>query len=1133
MSGNRLFSRGAISRKLTGLVLAALAASFLVTAVVATLTDVQRQADLETERLTQTARVIASLAADSVQAQDPGGAFRAIRSVSQMPDVSYGRLMRADGRLLAETGGGARLVSDVSLDDSGGASIWSLMNTGSIQVSQPVMNNGQSVGEIVLFSRTPELRDRILSTVWTTFAGAGVALLVGLLVAIRMARRISSPIVALADAIGEMQRTQTYERQAEIVADGEVGELVTGFNRMLDGIRERDVRIQAQVEGLEQEVAARTAELSLAKDSAESANAAKSDFLAVMSHEIRTPMNGILALSDMLAKSDLSSRQQRYANVRAKSGRSLLTIINDILDFSKVEAGKMDLEQIEVDLAEVAEDVASLFSERALEKGLDLAVYIDPTLPHVLADPVRLRQVVGNLTNNAIKFTEAGGVLISIAPNPRAADQILFSITDTGPGIAEDKLPTLFEAFSQADQSTTRKYGGTGLGLAICDRLVRAMGGEWRLASKVGRGSTFAFTVPLPHAATAVERLMFRADWTIQIGDQFGQGSRTALAKYAKALGITPVADGSAEAAFVGASHHHGGSLTVIVCADEAEAAAVLDRTPDACVMVKPLRQADVLTVLAQMHAGETPRLNAIQASTDAGLIFPGARVLVVDDSDVNREVAGEALRMLGVEAAMANDGIEAVEALRTQAFDLVLMDGSMPRMDGFEATRIIRHEEAEQAGRVRATIVALTAHVVGAGADAWKAAGMDGVIHKPFTLDDLTKVLLKVCGDRARAPGASDALPAAVQIDALDDPLFDPAVRAELDTLARNGKADFVERVQGLYATNAPLRLAEIDQALVDGDAEAMARAAHALKSMSLSLGARAVAELSSAMETSARSGETVGREAVAQIRSLFDQTLAKMGGAASTPQPPTIEQELKTGIERGELSVVYQAIMDRSGVFANKVEALIRWNHAEHGRMSPDDFVPRLEASGSISRLTDFVMMRAMQECRDIADLVVSINAAPSEFQRTDFTDRVVAAASQADFPLSRLEIEVTETAMLDVPAVARTITTLRAMSVGVALDDFGAGFTSLHALKELKFTTLKVDRSFVDECTADTASAAIIHAVIGVGRALGMKVTCEGIETAKQAEFLRIAGAHLLQGYYFQKPCEAADLPRKIAA
>jgi len=524
--------------------------------------------------------------------------------------------------------------------------------------------------------------------------------------------------------------------------------------------------------------------------------------------------------------------------------------------------------------------------------------------------------------------------------------------------------------------------------------------------------------------------------------------------------------------------------------------------------------------VAEQIRTGRPLAVQDRAGSTVDELQFPGARVLVVDDSEVNREVAAEALARLGAEVDLAEDGGQAVERLRAQVYDLVLMDGSMPVLDGFEATVQIRREE-EADGRKRATILALTAHVVGSAADAWRTAGMDGVIHKPFTMADLAAALNTHCGALARQIRREEAVQPDDQTTS-DPSLFDAAVRAELDTMAKNGRPDFVAKVEGLYAANAPLRLADLRAALGAGDGESAARAAHALKSMSLSLGAAAVARAASAAENAARSGhlEAIDLE---PISALLDRTLA----AASQPPVPasapaaTIADEFAAAVDQGHVTLVYQPMVDRNGLFAGEAEALVRWNCPKRGTRSPDEFVPALEAVGAITQLTDFALRRAFQEGIGRPDVRLSVNASAAEFQSEDFADRVARAATETGFPLDRLEIEVTETAILDIERARPTVDRLADMGVGIALDDFGSGYTSLHALRRLRFSTLKIDRSFVSLCCDDTASAAIIHAVIGVGRAIGMKIVCEGVETAEQARFLRTAGVHYLQGYFYHRP------------
>ncbi|MBM3519571.1 MAG: hybrid sensor histidine kinase/response regulator, partial [Alphaproteobacteria bacterium] len=284
-------------------------------------------------------------------------------------------------------------------------------------------------------------------------------------------------------------------------ADGETGLLIDAFNRMMAEIRVRDQALEGSRQTLEMKVAERTRQLKTAKEVAEVANRAKSDFLATMTHEIRTPMNGLMVMAELLNAANLGPRQQRYAEIVLKSGQGLLSIINDLLDLSKIEAGKLDLEKIPVDPTAIADDVVGLFWEHAAGKGLDLAARSSPTVPRkVLADPVRLNQILTNLTNNALKFTETGQVLISLHFE---AGRLVISVADSGIGIRREKIDRLFEAFTQADQSTTRRYGGTGLGLTICRRLVDAMGGVITVQSEFGKGSIFRVSIPVDIAEPA------------------------------------------------------------------------------------------------------------------------------------------------------------------------------------------------------------------------------------------------------------------------------------------------------------------------------------------------------------------------------------------------------------------------------------------------------------------------------------------------------------------------------------------------------------------------------------------------------------------------------------------------------
>jgi EAL domain-containing protein (putative c-di-GMP-specific phosphodiesterase class I)/signal transduction histidine kinase/DNA-binding response OmpR family regulator len=1141
-----LGKRRTVRSKLFVLVLASVGLAVSLVAGVTTWRDANRDAAVQSQRLVSATSVLASLSVRAAAADDRGQAFAAIRAVALMPEVRYARIETASGALLAETGAGARLSTDARIEDlSQAPSFWSLMRSHTIQASAPIMQTGRRVGRVIVVGQVSGEAERVGQSLLISLVAALIAAGAGLGVAWRLQRGISEPIQALTRAVGQIRETHDYGRRAEVAADDEVADLVSGFNGMLDEIRVRDAALADHLASLEQTVAERTADLVVAKETAEAATNAKSDFLATMSHEIRTPMNGIMVMAEMLAAGEIPPRQRRFAEVIAKSGSSLLAIINDILDFSKIEAGKLELEAAPVDLADVAEDVCSLFWERARAKGLDLAAYVDPATPKLIsADEVRLRQVVGNLVNNAIKFTETGGVLVQIEPRaakPGETASLRIAVHDTGIGIPKDKLGAVFGAFSQADQSTTRKFGGTGLGLAICKRLVEAMDGRIGVTSQVGKGSVFSVDIPI----TVIEPA---EPWPVLEADRAalalaGLSSRHAMGRYLARAGLKLFAwvgenDGEGgllvgDPAALGAAHAGFEAVCVGEYGDSAPEAMRRDGLVDA-VLVQPFRRRDLKAFLAQRQAGAPIREVSPEtaAASEALPHFAGARVLVADDSAVNREVAIEALSRLGVTADVVADGVQAVEAALKTGFDLILMDGSMPEMDGYDAAREIRRRQDAE-GLVRIPIVALTAHVVGQAAEAWREAGMDAVLHKPFTLASLARTLgqyLTPTGE-AEAPGAAPKSSIVI-----DSNLLDAQVHAEMETMAAGGRADFVERVRRLYRDNAPACVTALEAAVEAGDADEAARAAHALKSMSLNIGARAVSDLAARIEVTARDQNQVDAEGIAAIGPTLTATLAALEGRtpveapAAPPAPRTPESlaerqllaDLEQAIGRGEFTLAYQPQVDRGGETIIGVEALLRWNHPVRGAVSPALFIPLAEQHGLIGQITPWVAARAMRETAELAPLQLSINASALEFNDPGFADRLASLVAEQGFDPQRLEVEITETAILKgEDEVRRGIERLRAMGIKIALDDFGVGYSSLSHLRLFPFDKLKIDRLFITSCSRDAESATVVHGVISIGRALGMKVVAEGVETETQFNFLKVAGVHAMQGYLTGRP------------
>ncbi|KAF0228420.1 MAG: multi-sensor hybrid histidine [Beijerinckiaceae bacterium] len=878
------------TKLLTLIIVSTLAATTIATGV-SVYRDALRFTEGKRAEIEATAQIFASAAAEAVQANSQGEAMRVLRAVARLPGLLNASLSLPDGRVLAMMGEGVLLVHEPPAL-SGPFAIVALLMQESITVTVPVISGGETIGTMTLIADTTQVAKNALDSLQSAALAGLVAMLVGFLLAFRIQRSIVTRIAGITGTMDHVRLRHDFGRRIEGQVEDELGAIANGFNAMLDEVQFRDDKLAQHRQNLEREVADRTQDYRIAKENADAANAAKSDFLATMSHEVRTPMNGILVMAELLAASDLQPKQKRFADVIARSGSSLLAIINDILDFSKIEAGKIELETIPVIVDDVIETVAQLFEEKARSKGLDLSTHIAANIPaRIGADPVRLNQVLSNLINNALKFTESGSVNLTAARDPERPANILFAVADTGIGIPADKLDTVFEAFSQADQTTTRKFGGTGLGLAICKRLVDSMEGELFVRSTFGAGTTFYVSVPIIHvdrldsakpparhgpgrvllavsgAATTENLTKYLSDQGFEVGDPVSD---------ALVPGQNDVKLIIAEAALLADPAirpllRRAPTIAVGTFGD-AEIDRVIDQGLAQGQLIKPISRRDLAQTIADVLAGNTVKRTGTQVAAAEIAQYSDRLVLVADDNAVNREVIIETLRRFDLPCDTVVDGRAAIEAVRAKRYDLVFMDGSMPDIDGFEATIKIREWERET-GRTELPIVALTAHVVGAHADAWKSAGMNGVLHKPFTMqamaDTLKTWLVESAKPAAGAAPAAVAIPIIPDIPALaprspvpeafaepdaEQPVLEPAVtRQLLDMIAMGGKAA-VSRIYRLYLENGPPALAEIDAAIKADDSARLGKAAHALKSMSLSLGAQRVAAGASDLEKAAR---------------------------------------------------------------------------------------------------------------------------------------------------------------------------------------------------------------------------------------------------------------------------------------
>jgi signal transduction histidine kinase/CheY-like chemotaxis protein/HPt (histidine-containing phosphotransfer) domain-containing protein len=812
-------------------------------------------------------------------------------------------------------------------------------------VVRPVLANDQFIGAILLVDDMQQLTSRFKDFFSLIALAVFIIFAIVFLVSSWAQKLFTEPLSKMIQTMEKVKKKREYDVEINKQNEDEFGELIDHFNEMISEIHSRDVELRNYSTDLEEIITVRTAamsqakndlettvtDLKIAKNLAEESNRAKSQFLANMSHEIRTPMNGVLGMTELLLETKLTHSQHQFASLIQDSGDSLLMTINDILDFAKIEAGKLELESNTFNLQDLLEDISQLLSTKSHEQRIELGVLIPAdTHVHLKGDSHRLRQIVVNLLGNAIKFTSQGEVLIRTKTEKTDEGVNLFiSVTDTGIGISTEDLKKLFKPFSQADGTSTRKYGGTGLGLVISMELVALMGGSLEVKSELGKGSDFYFTIPMETAVPENQELINTATqdldglkalaiddnatnrkilhhqtscWNMHCDSaSSGKAGLDMLQNMQKKAPYDvilldldmPEMDDLEVARKIKADAETAGIPIIMLTSVGAYGDSKKSKEIGIDIyLTKPVRQKNLHSaVLAVINGVGMDKISSThdwnherKGSTE--MLDFNLRVLVAEDSSTNQLLATMVLKKFGCEFDVTNNGSEAVTAFRNgPEYDLILMDCQMPVMDGFEATREIRKFEKAKGDNGHIPIIALTANALKGDRQKCLDAGMDDYLSKPFNVNQIRTILSHwvekpTSDNQYPAHKLSKEGPSLKEIQKNNNEIvLDTTVLKVIRDLQMEGEPDLLSEVLTTFFKDTDITMGALDHALQQENTRDMKRNAHKLKSSSASIGAMTLSNTAKYLESSSETNTTeINTELITKIRTDYDTAKAAL---------------------------------------------------------------------------------------------------------------------------------------------------------------------------------------------------------------------------------------------------------------